>query len=178
MDVTLQRDWQLLWTGFIRPTPTPGLSTTVVDRRYTLEVSTEQAFDNSGSNVYAGPWEGYGSEPRYAAVKAKAGGGTSVLVWQGSKNPLRRAFLPGHPDHVEEVAGKRMVWGARGDKGAIAARLAVGGFYQPWDKTTSTPARPVIRLTEQAATEVARGMQRILRGRLGRDGFRAARRSP
>jgi hypothetical protein len=36
----------------------------------------------------------------------------------------------------------------------------------------------VIRLTESAALEVARGMQRVLRGRLGRAGFAAARREP
>lgn len=178
MDQTIRSDWNLLWKGFIRQTPVPGLSVNVVDKRFTIEGSTEDAFDNSGANAYAGTWSAYGSEPRYAKMKERQGGGTSVLVWKGSKNPLRGAFRLGHPDHVEAVRGRGMIWGAKGEKGAIAARLAEGGFYQPWDKTTATPARPIIRVTEQMGLEVARGMQRILRGRLGREGFRAARREP
>jgi phage gpG-like protein len=178
MDKTIREDWTLLWNGFIRPTPVPGLSTVVVDRRFTLEGSTEDAFENSGVNAYAGAWTAYGSEPRYAKMKEKRGGGSKVLVWTGSKNPLRSAFRAGDSDHTEVVRGKSMLWGAKGRKGGIAARLAEGGFYQAWDKTSATPARPIIRITEQTAFEVARGMQRILRGRLGREGFRRARREP
>lgn len=178
VDVTISNDWALVWKGFIRPTPCPGLSTAIVDPRFTLEDSTQEAFDNSGANVYAGAWAGYGAEPRYAKMKAKRGGGTSILVWQGSQDPLRNAFIKGQAGHVEGVNGRTMFWGARGRKGGIAARLSEGGFYQPWDKTSNTPARPVIRLTEATALEVARGMQRVLRGRLGRSGFAAARRSP
>ena len=178
VDKTIRSDWELLWRGFIRPTPVPGMSTVVLERRFTLEGSTEDAFENSGANAYSGTWTAYGSEPRYARVKEKVGGGTKVLVWQGSKNPLRSAFKERDPDHFEVVRGKSMLWGAKGRKGAIAARLAEGGFYQPWDKTTATPARPIIRVTEQTAFEIARGMQRILRGRLGREGFRKARREP
>ena len=177
-DVTISNDWALVWKGFIRPTPCPGIAANVVDPRFTLEDSTQEAFDNSGSNAYAGPWAGYGAEPRYSKMKAKAGGGTSILVWQGSQDPLRDAFKKGQRDHVEGVSGRSMFWGAKGRKGGIAARLSEGGFYQPWDKTANTPARPVIRLTEATALEVARGMQRVLRGRLGREGFAAARREP
>lgn len=177
-DVTISNDWALVWKGFIRPTPCPGIAANVVDPRFTLEDSTAEAFDNSGVNAYAGSWAGYGAEPRYSKMKAKRGGGTSILVWQGSKDPLRDAFRKGQGDHVEGVNGRSMFWGARGRKGGIAARLSAGGFYQPWDKTSNTPARPVIRLTEATALEVARGMQRVLRGRLGRQGFAAARRQP
>ena len=178
VDVTISNDWALVWEGFIRPTPCPGLSTAIVDPRFTLEDSTQEAFDNSGVNIYAGAWAGYGAEPKYSKMKAKRGGGTSILVWQGSQDPLRNAFIKGQAGHVEGVNGRTMFWGARGRKGGIAARLSEGGFYQPWDKTSNTPARPVIRLTEATALEVARGMQRVLRGRLGRSGFAAARRSP
>lgn len=178
VDVTIKEDWELLWKGFIRRTPVPGMSTVVVERKWTLEGSTKDAFDNSGKNAYAEAWPGYDNEPKYAYVKQKLGGGTGILVWEKSKNPLRKAFMSGHPDHVEEVAEKRMIWGAKGKKGAIAARLSEGGFFQPWDKTTNIPARPIVRLSEDAGKEVARGMQRILRGRLGREGFRAARREP
>ncbi len=178
IDKTIREDWKLVWAGFIRPTPVPGLSVVVVDRQFTLEGSTEDAFENSGANAYAGTWTAYGSEPRYAKMKERRGGGSKVLVWQGSKNPLRSAFRAKDADHTEVVRVKSMLWGAKGRKGAIAARLAEGGFWQPWDKTSATPARPIIRLTEQTAFEVARGMQRILRGRLGREGFRKARREP
>ena len=177
-DVTISKDWALVWKGFIRPTPCPGISANVVDPRFTLEDSTQEAFDNSGANVYAGAWAGYGAEPKYSKMKSKAGGGTSILVWQGSADPLRDAFRKGKGDHIEGVSGLSMFWGAKGRKGGIAARLSQGGFYQPWDKTSNTPARPVIRLNESAALEVARGMQRVLRGRLGRAGFAAARREP
>jgi len=177
-DVTISNDWALVWKGFIRPTPCPGIGASVVDPRFTLENSTQEAFDNSGSNAYAGAWAGYGAEPKYSKMKSKAGGGTSILVWQGSADPLRDAFRKGQAGHVEGVSGRSMFWGARGRKGGIAARLSQGGFYQPWDKTSNTPARPVIRLTEATALEVARGMQRVLRGRLGRAGFAAARREP
>ena len=178
MDKTIREDWSLLWTGFIRPTTVPGLSVTVMEQRFTLEGSTEDAFNNSGANAYADTWSAYGSEPKYAAHKQKRGGGSQVLVWSGSKNPLRSAFRAGDSDHTEEVRGKTMRWGARGKKGKIAVKLAEGGFWQPWDKTSSTPARPIIRLTDKTAFEVARGMQRILRGRLGREGFRSARSEP
>ncbi len=178
IDKTIREDWQLLWQGFIRPTRVPGMSTNVLEKRFTLEGSTADAFENSGANAYSGTWTAYGSEPRYARIKEKVGGGTKVLVWQGSKNPLRNAFTLKDADHFEIVRGKSMLWGAKGRKGDIAARLAEGGFWQPWDKTSATPKRPIIRITDQTAFEVARGIQRILRGRLGREGFRRARREP
>ncbi len=178
LDVAMRDDWELLWKGWIRPTKAPGMAGLVIREQYTLEGSTESAFDHSGRNAFFGGWSEYQNEPRYARAKERHGGGTSVLVWQGSKNPLRKAFLRGHSDHLELVRGQSMVWGAKGEKGAIAQRLAQGGFYQPWDKTSNTPPRPVIRLNEKAALEVLRGMQTILRGRLGREGFKAARREP
>jgi hypothetical protein len=176
---TLKSDWELLWQGFIRKTKAPGMSGLVIRERYTLEGSTKDAFDNSGANAYSGPWPGYDGEPKYAKMKNSAKGGNSVLVWEGSKDPLRNAFeKKGHPNHTEKVTPKGMTWGAVGDKGKIAARLADGGFYQPWDKKTINKKRPAIRVTEETAKEVARGMQTILRGRLGRTGFANARKEP
>lgn len=178
LDVSIRDDWELLWKGWIRATKAPGMPGVVIREQYTLEGSTQFAFDHSGRNAFFGGWSEYQTEPRYARAKERHGGGTSVLVWQGSKNPLRRAFLRGHSDHLELVRGQSMAWGAKGEKGAIAQRLAQGGFYQPWDRTSATPPRPVIRLNEKAALEVLRGMQTIIRGRLGRQGFQGARREP
>ena len=177
IDRSIVEDWTMLWRGFIRPTKAPGMVGLVIRREYTLEGSTEMAFDHSGRNAYFGEWPGYEGEERYARVKAKYGGGTSILVWQGAKNPLRKAFTLGHPDHQEFVRGKSMRWGAKGEKGGIAARLAEGGFYQPWDRITVNKQRKIVRLNEAVALQVIKGMQTILRGRLGREGFRAARRN-
>lgn len=176
-DVTIKEDWNLVWKGFIRQTPIPKSTQNVMDREYTLEGSTQDAFDASGKNAYSEPWDGYGNEPKYAAMKARKTGSLSVLVWVGSKNPLRAAFLKGHKDHVESVRNATMKWGVKGVKGEIAKRLAQGGFWQPWDKTRNTPARPAIRATEATAINVCKGMQRVLLARLGSDAYRAARAS-
>jgi len=174
-DVTLREDWDILWRGFIRSTPVPGGTQEVVAARMTLEGSTQEAFDQSGKNAYSEPWAGYANEPRYEAMKRRVTGATSVLVWVGAKDPLRAAFLRGHRDHVETVQNGQFRWGVRGVKGTIAARLAQGGFWQPWDKTSATPPRPAIRLTEATAIQACKGMQRILLARLGSAAYRAAR---
>ena len=175
--VTIDRDWPLLWKGWMRPTPTPRLNIPIVDREFTLEDSLRAAFANSGRNAYATAWAGYNNEPRYARMKAKAGGGSRILIWEGSKNPMSSAFFAGDPDHEEWVRGKEMGYGATGRKGAIAARLSEGGFFQPWDKTSATPARPIGRINGAVALAVAKGMQRILNGRLDRASYARARSS-
>ena len=175
IDKTLDEDWAILWQAFMRPTKAPGMKDYAIRKQFTLEGSTQQAFDNSGRNVYFDVWTAYPDEPRYQRVKEKVGGGTNVLVWQGSKNPLRAAFIKGHEDHVMKINKKTMRWGAGGRKGEIAAKLATGGFYQPWDKITVSTKRPIIRINEAMAIEVCKGMQSVLRGRLGIQGYRAAR---
>lgn len=176
LDVTLSSDWEVVWRGSVTPTPCPGLAAKVVDTPKTLAVATQEAFDRGGASALAPArvWTGYGNEPKYAAHKRRRGGGESVLVWAGSKTPLRDTFKIGNPDNIFEASGVRMRYGTRR---YYAARLQAGGFFQPWDKTTDTPARVMLEVTEIYGREVARGMQRVLRGRLGREGFTRARRN-
>lgn len=174
LDVTIAGDWDTVWRGSVTPTPCPGLSAQVVDSTKTLAVATQEAFDRGGPSALSPGrvWTGYSKEPRYARHKSKRGGGNRVLVWTGSKKPLRDTFRLGNPDNIFAVSGMSMRFGTTR---YYAARLQSGGFFQPWDKTDDTPARVMLEVTDTFAREVARGMQRVMRGRLGRAGFAKAR---
>lgn len=176
LDVTLSSDWETVWRGSVTPTPCPGLAAKVVDDPKTLAVATQEAFDRGGPSALSPGrvWTGYGREPKYAAHKLRRGGGSDVLVWAGSKRPLRDTFKLGNPGNIFDLSGMRMRYGTTR---YYAARLQAGGFFQPWDHIDDTPARVMLEVTEIFGREVARGMQRVMRGRLGREGFAHARRN-
>lgn len=176
VDVTIAKDWDTVFRGAVTPTPCPGLSAKVVDAPKTLEVAIQESFDRGGpSALQSDVWADLSREPKYAAHKARRGGGSNMLVWAGSKRPLRDSFKVGNPRNVFRVSGLSMMYGTIV---TYAARLQAGGFWQPWDETDNIEARVMLQATETWATEVARGMQRVLRGRLGQEAFAAARREP
>lgn len=170
-------DMTPIWEGFIRPVMLSELqirgapdmygtaqrslgAVPLVEPRYTLEGSVAEAFDRGGRNAYRSrAWAGYESEPIYAAYKMSAGGGTRILLWDGSSDPLVETFLDArHVDHVEVTDAERMSWGSSRD---YASDLHEGGFYQPWDRTYPA-GRPIIPPAQPAGFRLAKGVQRMI----------------
>lgn len=170
IDVTLTEDWDLLWRGLIRSTRAPGRVGTVMAKDdYTLDAIMRDSFEQGGVNVFnTNAWARYWAEPKYEAAKKKHGGGDKVLVWAGSQDPLKDTFKKGHKEHIEAVDADGFRYGTRR---RYAGRLHLGGFYQPWDKTSNTPARPLFTPTKDHGFQIAKGMQRIIVGRIQDSGM-------
>lgn len=170
-------DMTPIWEGLIRPVMLSQLkirgapdlygiaqqslgAVPLVEPRYTLEGSVAEAFANGGRNAYRSrAWRGYDAEPIYAAYKLEAGGGTRILLWDGSGDPLIDTFLDAnHEDHVEITEPERMSWGSSRD---YAADLHEGGFWQPWDKMRPD-ARPILPPAQPAGFRLAKGVQRMV----------------
>ncbi len=160
-------EWQLLWEAFIRPTRGPG-GKPIIPAEYTLEGSVRAAFASGGRSKYSSsPWADYSNEPVYAQMKLEQGGGTRILIWDGSRRPLVDTFLnKGDSDHIEEVTKQGFVWGS---SRPYAQRLHEGGFFQPWDDI-EPPARPIIRLTSEAGVQLGKGVQRLVAEKIRRGG--------
>mgnify|MGYP000956368188 CR=1 FL=1 len=154
------KDQIRLYQAMIRPMKRPDGRGWVIDPQYTFEGATRRKFEQGGRNTYdPNPWEAYANEPRYAKMKAHYGGGSRVLIWEGAKDPLFETLLnPDHPEHIEAVKVGFFQFGTRR---WYARRLHLGGFWQPWDKVFPK-ARPILRLSQRAGVEFARGAQRLI----------------
>lgn len=172
---------KLALQGVIRETPCPGLNVPVVDKKYTLEQHARDLFANEGTSEYSNrKWTRYGNEPRYEAYKTGRRAGSKVGTWEGSRNPLERTLTDRNdPEHIESVyagaGGFRMEWGSARH---YARTFDEGGPVQRWDNVPQ-PAR-ALRPVDSAelAFRAAKGMQRVLVGRLNLSGGEAGRRLP
>jgi hypothetical protein len=157
---------RMIATGIIRPTRLPGSGGNVMLRDgFTLERQAQDAFANGGTTALRGPWTGYSGEPKYAAHKARRGGGEQVGLWLGSQAPLYRTFMLGDGDHIEVVEDDQWSWGS--------ARWYAGTFHAgqpvtPWGETQ--PARHVVTLNRDMGREGARAHLRYLAGWLRQNG--------
>jgi len=168
---------ELLWQAVVRETRLPNGSGPIIPNRYTLEGSVQEAFERGGANTYGGAWLGLWREPNYRAYKDRKGGGSRMLIWDGSRDPMFASFLDRrHPEHIEEVTSTGVRWGSSMTR---ASRLSAGGFTQRWDRGVVVPARPIVRFGSKGAAQLAKGGARLLldrvrgakRGVLGRFGL-------
>jgi phage gpG-like protein len=104
-------------------------------------VATDLAEDHAGFFARAqdpggNPWPAL--SPRTVAHK----GHSTILV---DTTSMRASLLsPGHPDHVQDVESRFLVWGTSDEKGP----LHMSG-------TSRMPARPFVGVTDQRADAVA-----------------------
>jgi len=130
----------------------------------------EQQFDTAGQHGGA-PWEGYGNEPQYAAMKQKIVGHLELLRWEkGKRERLYPSVTqPSHPEHVFRADEDSM---SMGTLVPYAERLIEGG-EGPFGETY--PGRNWMRMKRAQKSDLITEIQRSIRRRLSDDALREAR---